>query len=189
MTTQNDENYRFFIESEWKDIHHSRIQEWSALGIIAAVHVGLLQLLKLFNETDIGKDIIYFLIPLCCIIALVFSLLGILMVCRHRRLMWIKLNWIYEAEDKLKLIKSTSNPDGIIPEDYRMKKYSNKYEEDIYEENNSDHVSDNNDNNLWNKLMWPRRLSTSWLIAMLYIIFGIVDFGIFISSIIILISK
>jgi len=185
MTTQNAENYRFFIETEWKDIHHSRIQEWSALGLIAAIHIGLIQLLKLINETDFGKNQLDFLTPIFCIIALVFSILGILMVCRHRRLMWIKLNWIFEAEEKLGLIKDSKNPNGIIPESYRMKKYSsNEYKELINKEKELESESDSNNykKTIWNKLMWPRRLSTSWLMAMIYIIFGIINSMILIFS-------
>jgi len=186
MTKQTAENYRFFIQTEWNDIHHSRIQEWSALGIIAAIHIGLIQLLKLINETDFGKNLIDLLTPICCIIALLFSILGILMVCRHRRLMWIKLNWIFEAEEKLGLIKENENPNGIIPSSYRMKKYSSdKYKEHVNKEKESESVSDSNnyEKSIWNKLMWPRRLSTSWLMAMLYIIFGIIDSVILIFSI------
>jgi hypothetical protein len=186
MTKNNmDENYRFFIENEWKDIHHSRIQEWSALGLIAAIHIGLVQLLKLLNETNSYEIQIDFLIPICCFIALIFSSFGVLMVCRHRRLMWIKLNWIFEAEEKLGLIKNSDNPNGIIPEDYRMKKYSKvDYEMQI----NKEKVS-NSKKTIWNKLMWPRRLSTSWLMVMLYIIFGIIDFGIGIYSIVYIVIK
>lgn len=159
MTIQVAENYRFFIENEWKDIHHSRIQEWSALGLISGIHIGLIQLLKLINETDFFKNLIDFLTPICCIIALVFSVIGILMVCRHRRLMWIKLNWIFEAEEKLGLIKDSENPDGIIPSSYRMKKYSpDIYKEHINKENEleSESVSNNYKKTIWNKLMWPR---------------------------------
>ncbi len=189
MTAQNDENYRLLIESEWKDLHHSRIQEWSALGIIAAAHIGLVQFLKLINETEIGKTIINYLTPLCCIIALTFSVIGILMVCRHRRLMWVKLNWIYEAEDKLGLIKKSTNPSGIIPEVFKMKNDSKKNNDKHNKEKESDNPTDKNNKSKWNNLMWPRRLSTSWLMAMIYLVFGIIDFGILVSSIIMIIIK
>ena len=183
MTKKID--YRLLIETEWKDIHHSRIQEWSALGIIAAIHLGLIQLLKFISDPQISGVLNEIPTLICCFIATLFAVIGVLMVCRHRRLMWIKLNWIYEAEEKLGLIKTEENQDGIIPNDYRMKKYSKKYNKII--ENQKDkqnQISNDNDKTIWNKLMWPRKLSTSWLMAMIYILLGIIDFGFLVFTII-----
>ena len=179
MKTETTEiNYRFLIETEWKDIHHSRIQEWSALGIIAATHIGLIQLLRFVSDLEISGISVKILISIFCLIAILFAFIGILMVCRHRRLMWIKLNWIYEAEEKLGLIKTDDNKNGIIPKGYKMKKYSNKYNKILKNETNSLPQTLENDNKtIWNKLMWPRKYSTSWLMAMIYILLGIIDFG------------
>lgn len=176
MTKKND--YRLLIETEWKDIHHSRIQEWSALGIIAAIHLGLIQLLKFIADFQTSSLLNIILTLIFCIIAILFAVIGVLMVCRHRRLMWIKLNWIYEAEEKLELVKTEENQNGIIPNDYRMKKYSNKYYSMLKNEINKQSQISNDDNKIiWNKLMWPRRLSTSWLMVMIYLLLGIIDFG------------
>jgi hypothetical protein len=166
MANSNEENLRFFIGSEWKDIHHSRIQEWSALGIIAAAHIGLIQILKIIGDIPDTRLLILYLIPFFTLLALLFCLLGIIMVCRHRTLMTIKLNWIYEAEYKLGLIKTKEQPDGIIPEIARMKNHSK-----------------------WNNLTWPRKFSTSWIMAMIYLVFGILDFITFAYSIAILLMK
>jgi hypothetical protein len=32
-----------FLQNEWADLHHSRVQEWTALGVVAGVHLGLAQ--------------------------------------------------------------------------------------------------------------------------------------------------
>jgi hypothetical protein len=158
MATKED--YRLLIEIQWKDIHHSRIQEWSALGIISAAHIGLIQFLKFISEYSVSKNIMSFLIPVTCIIAVIFSVLGVLMVCRHRNLMTVKLKWISQAEEKLGLTRSTANLDGILPEETRINK-KNK----------------NSFMKLWAKLEWPRILSTSWLMSMIYITFGLIDFA------------
>jgi hypothetical protein len=102
--------------------------------------------------------------------------------------MWIKLNWIFEAEEKLRLIKTQDNPNGIIPEDYKMLK-SNHYKEVLEEELKKNIESDLDPNQItkstksvWNKLMWPRFLSTSWLLVALYFLLGVIDLGFLIFS-------
>ena len=153
------ENYKFLIENEWKDIHHSRVQEWSALGVITATHIGLVQIVEQLNAIEKIVNIFPYLLTISCLLGFTFCILGILMTCRHRNLMWIKLNWIFEAEEKLGLIKSNENIDGIIPKDFKMGKNINKKEL------------------VWNKLMWPRFLSTSWLIIFFYMILALIDLG------------
>jgi hypothetical protein len=178
------QDYRLLIETEWKDIHHSRIQEWSALGIITAAQLGLIQLLKFIYDSQITSSLIEIFTPICCIIAILFSIIGILMVCRHRRLMWIKLNWIYESEQKLGLIKTEGNQHGIIPIGYKMKKISRGYNEILEDEKNSVSKIITEDNKtIWNKLMWPRKLSTSWLMIMIYILLGTIDCGFLVFTI------
>jgi hypothetical protein len=187
MEQTMNENYKLLIETEWKDVHHSRIQEWSALGVIAAAHIGLIQLLNFIHSLIKTGNLYPYLVFVCCLIALLFCVIGILMTCRHRRLMWIKLNWIFEAEEKLRLIKTQDNPNGIIPEDYKMLK-SNHYKE-VLEELKKNIESDLDPNQItkstksvWNKLMWPRFLSTSWLLVALYFLLGVIDLGFLIFS-------
>ena len=176
-----EEDYRSLISNEWKDIHHSRIQEWSALGVITASHVGIFQLIKFIRSVKDLESINEILIPICCILALGFSIAGILMTCRHRRLMWIKFKWILACEDQLGLIKDKSNPLGIIPKDKKIKKsleeYKKRAEKEISE---ADDKSKNK--SIWDKLKWPRRFSTSWIIVLLYILIAIIDIGIAIIS-------
>lgn len=181
-----EENYKFLIETEWKDIHHSRLQEWSALGVIAAIHVGLIQTIKLINTIGENEKLLSYFSIAACLIALLFCLIGVLMTCRHRRLMWIKTNWIFEAEDKLGLVKKSNDDKGIIPEDY-MKVKSVKYNEIIKREakkNDKSKFCIFKRASIWNRLMWPRSLSTSWIIIMFYFLLSIIDNGFLIFSLI-----
>ncbi len=103
-----------FIQNEWSDVHHSRIQEWTALGVVAGVHLGLAQAANLLLDKHPsfphGR-----LIVGVAIIGAAFAILGALITFRHRHLMRVKLNWIFQAEEKLDLIKDEANPHGIIP--------------------------------------------------------------------------
>lgn len=143
-TEVESETYRKFIELEWRDIHHSRVQEWSALGVVTGVHLGIVHLLRLIHDLKPPLPIEF--IAVCgCFFCIVFSVLGMLLTCRHQRLMKIKLSWIYQAEKKLHLVKTHDDPKGIIPE-------NKKLDDDIE----------------WNGLMWPRYLSTGWLMIHIY---------------------
>jgi len=118
------ETYREFLSLEWSDIHHSRLQEWSALGVVTGVHLGIVQLLKFIKGLSLSlpfQNVAIF----GCISCIVFSVLGVLLTCRHRRLMRIKLGWIYQAEKELGLVKINSESDGIIPENKELEKKSN----------------------------------------------------------------
>jgi len=42
-----DESLISFVHNEWTDIHHSRVQEWTALGVVAGIHLGLAQAINL----------------------------------------------------------------------------------------------------------------------------------------------
>ncbi len=145
------ESYRLLIEREWADLHHSRVQEWTALGIVAGAHLGLIQLANFAINDKIGvspQNIVFF----ACILGIILSIIGALMTCRHRRLMQIKLNWIYQAELQLGLIKTNENPDGIIPSDAAVQS-----------------------NIKWRGLSLPRLLSTSGLILCFYAMFLFID--------------
>ena len=114
-------SYQSFIQNEWADIHHSRMQEWSALGAVTGVHLALTQIPKVLKEISIPIEplTIWIITPF---FGLLFAVVGILVTCRHRRLMFIKLNWIYQAEEKIGLIKCAENPAGIIPAIAQMPK-------------------------------------------------------------------
>lgn len=147
----SEDSYRALMQNEWADIHHSRIQEWSALGVVTGAHIALTPLLRLLGEAGVPTPTSIMAV-IGCLFALAFTTIGALVTCRHRRLMYIKLNWIYDAETKLRLIKSEDNPVGIIPEAARFA-----------------------GNSTWKGLMWPRPLSTSGLLLLFYLLFVAFD--------------
>ena len=147
------EDYRLLIEREWADLHHSRILEWTVLGVVAGAHLGLIQLAGIAADTSTLVTP-HRLAILSGSIAIIFSILGALMTCRHRQLMTVKLGWIYQAEKHLGLIKTADNPRGIIPEDAEMTAST------------------------WKGLALPRLLSSSGLIFSFYIVLLIIDIGI-----------
>lgn len=156
MTDKSD--YRLLIEREWADIHHSRIQEWTALGVVTGVHLGLMQLVKIVKESSVSISTPK-LIIFACIIGALFSILGALMTCRHRQLMKVKLGWIYKAEKHLKLVKTPGNEnEGIIPEEAEMETPLK-----------------------WKSLALPRLLSTSGIILFFYITLLTIDLFAFIT--------
>jgi len=139
------------MKTEWADLHHSRIQEWSALGVVTGAHIIVAQFHKLFVDTGVTLQPIVISI-VGCLFGLLVTIIGALVTCRHRRLMQIKLNWIYQAELKLGLIKTADNPSGVLPVSVQMPKTRE-----------------------WNDLAWPRFLSVSGLILMFYILFSAFD--------------
>lgn len=148
-----------FVDQQWADLHHSRIQEWTALGVVTGAHIGLLQLA--FLLVRINLDIpLPLVVALGSTIAALFSLFGALMTCRHRRLMQIKIQWIQEAEKQLGLVKTTENPKGIVP--------------DAEAEDLAAAVT-------WKGLAFPRVLSTSWLILCFYTLLLVLDVLAFIA--------
>lgn len=90
-------DYRLLIEREWADVHQSRIQEWSALGVVVAVHLAVTQLSPA-NAARLGGWHFYF--------GIIFAVLGLFITLRHRHLMMTKLGWIFDAESELGLIRS-----------------------------------------------------------------------------------
>jgi len=150
------EDYRLLIEREWADLHHSRIQEWTALGVVAGTHLGLIQLASFAIKENIGLGA-GVIVNMAGIFGAVFSIIGALMTFRHRRLMKKKLGWIYQAELHLNLIKTDQNPGGIIPESAKMKS-----------------------NVEWQGLSMPRCLSTSGFILCFYAMFLFLDISVII---------
>ncbi len=152
------ESYRLLIEREWADLHHSRVQEWTALGVVAGAHLGLIQLASFaINErVQIDPQII---VHIAGVFGTILSIIGALMTCRHRRLMQVKLGWIYQAELNLGLIKTDENSNGIIPSSTEMQ---SKVE--------------------WGGLSLPRLLSTSGLILCFYAMFFYIDIAVIILN-------
>jgi len=144
------ETLRTFIVTEWADLHHSRVQEWTALGIVAGVHVVAIQIVSfLIDKRALAAP--HMLVLLASVIAAGFAAFGILITCRHRHLMKVKLHWIFLAEEKLGLIHDDTHP-GIIPRaDAPTRSYG------------------------WEGVAVPRLLSTSGLIIGFYALLIIVD--------------
>ena len=144
-------DYRFFMERQWADLHHSRIQEWSALGVVTGAHVAIVGFLSYASDADLSLSI-GTLRTGGAVAGVFFAAVGALVTCRHRALMQTKLTWISAGEYKLGLVKDDQNPRGVIPAEDQAKFVSNP-----------------------RGLAWPRRFSTSWLILMFYILCGICD--------------
>ena len=145
------EDYRLLIEREWADLHHSRVQEWTALGVVAGTHLGLIQLVKLAADSSVSVAFPTWTV-LSGLLAATFSVLGALMTCRHRQLMKVKLGWIYQAEQHLGLVKTTEHPKGVIPENALMETQVE-----------------------WRGLALPRLLSSSGIILSFYVALFLVD--------------
>lgn len=145
------ETYRAFIENEWRDVHHSRIQEWSALGVVVGAQFAIFQAVKILREV-VPELSVQTSIVAGGILAGLFACFGGLITLRHRRLMRVKLNWIFQAEEKLGLIKDDNNVLGIIPRQHAPTRPLP-----------------------WKGLSWPRPLSTSGLILAFYLLLFTID--------------
>ena len=99
---KKEEDYRLIIKHEWADIHHSRVQEWTCLGVITGAHFGIIKGLQVIKGLG-DKAAVYFDVfsMVGLIMAMLLCVLGLLMTCRHRTLMIIKLDWIFQAEEHL----------------------------------------------------------------------------------------
>lgn len=140
-----------FVQNEWADLHHSRVQEWTALGVVAGVHLGLAQVVNLALDKHPSLTL-GLLVVAAAAIGAAFGILGILITLRHRHLMRVKLNWIFQAEEKLGLIKDKHNPYGIIP---RKDSPTTPYP--------------------WRGLSAPRPLSTGGLVIGFYALLILID--------------
>jgi hypothetical protein len=124
------------------------------LGVVTGAHLALLQLVIFIRGLSTPVPFR----PLAisgAVLGGLFAILGVLMTLRHRRLMDVKISWIYRAEDALGLVADKDDPDsGIIP-------YSEKFKSTPK----------------WNGLGRPRFLSTGWLILCFYMLLLIIDFA------------
>ncbi len=145
------EDYRMLIECEWADLHHSRSQEWTALGVTTGAHLGILQLIVMSMETTlpIANSII---VIGGAVIGIIFAITGALMTMRHRNVMLVKLSWIFKAEDALGLIEGEDCPKGVIPRRREIPPAP-----------------------AWNALALPRLFSTSFLIIQFYLLLILLD--------------
>lgn len=140
-----------FVANTWADIHHSRVQEWSALAAVSATHLALTQVPKITQEMKLGVDDSKLVLALV-VIGVLFSVAGALVTCRHRTLMQIKLGWIADAEDLLGLTMRDGNRYGVVPPPARMRQAKS-----------------------WRGLSMPRMFSTSWLMLCFYVLYVVSD--------------
>lgn len=114
MDFVSDESYRFICDNSWKDIHHSRNQDWTALGVVFAVHIGIFKMFGyLKDELDKNFQSEYYIIG--GLIGMLICGFGYMISKRHKNLMTKKLSWIKEAEKRIGLLHDNNyNPDGIV---------------------------------------------------------------------------
>jgi hypothetical protein len=163
----SQEDYRKLIETEWADFHHSRLQEWTAFGIVAGIHLGIITIFDVFGAGDpsnIAKTFLLF----GPFIGIIFAVLGGLVTCRHERLKKIKLQWIGRAEYFRGLMRTNEEDEALLGDNKdvpnpRIIPFNQNLWTDIP----------------WEGLMLPRRLSTSWLILCFYGFLILVDIGFF----------
>ncbi len=147
-------DYRLLIEREWADLHHGGVQELSAVGVTVGAHIGILKLAELLHDSvaDLDSRVSLLIGSLAC---LLFTIIGGLVTCRRRAAMRTQLNWIYDAEDRLGLVKKEDSPGGVIPESAKIHSPDERF-----------------------LLAIPRWFSTSGLILTFYVAFGLCDLGV-----------
>jgi hypothetical protein len=118
-SNDKSENYRFIVDSTWKDIHHSRNQDWTSLGVVFGAHIGIFQLINYFTDKISSQSVgIYYVLG--GLVGIILSVIGALIAYRHRDLSKIKIDWIREAEDRIGLLKTEKNPFGVVdPKKYK----------------------------------------------------------------------
>jgi hypothetical protein len=129
------DDYRMVMDHAWRDIHHSKLQEWSSFGVITATHVGIAQLLNLFKSNPGSMSVV---IVIAALIGIVFAVIGTGITHRHRKLVVTKMSWITMAQYKLGLMIDIShqfsdevNDKGVILLDQPMIDNLRLYENEV----------------------------------------------------------
>jgi hypothetical protein len=101
MTSKSEESTRHFIDYTWKDIHHSRLQNWTGITVVTAFHIGILKIIDLLRVNNhlmcINRILLGF--------GAAFCLIGFLITRIHQQQLYKKLDWIINAEKSLKTIR------------------------------------------------------------------------------------
>lgn len=159
--TPNADDYRLLIEKEWADFHHSRTQEWTALGVVSGIHLAIIHLFDTFKMGETGSTPSVILVG-GSLLGIVFAVVGGLVTCRHERLKKIKIQWIARAEHFRGLLRTDSSEKPTLEDgslNPRIILCKIPLDEDIP----------------WDGLSCPRLLSTSWLILCFYGFMVLVD--------------
>ena len=103
---------RLLIKTTWADVHHSRIQEWSALGVVTGSHFGLFSLMRFLHELSQKGGIAFATtLPWVSLLGVAFCVLGALFTFRVRELITLQMGWIRDCEERLGLI---GKPGSVI---------------------------------------------------------------------------
>jgi hypothetical protein len=115
-----------FLEYTWKDIHHSRLQNWTGITIVTTFHIGILKLTEYFLDNKAFNETLK--ITLFTFGSL-FCLIGFLITRVHQKQLYKKLGWIKAAEEKLglNLFKNESpiekkNEDKLLRKSFKFLK-------------------------------------------------------------------
>ena len=154
------------LNSEWQDIRHSRMQEWTALGVVTGSQIAILQIQMFIKEMGISLPTSKMAIA-GSVLGIFFSIIGAIITCHHRKIMNNKIKWIFASEFYLGLVKKTGNvtAENKLPKDYRG----------IIPDNVMESLP------MRQQLALPPLCSTSCLILMFYILFIIFNLILLIS--------
>jgi len=89
---------RHFIDYIYKDIHHSRLQNWTGITVVTAFHVGIFKIVQFLIENDFNA----FNYKLLLILGALSCWIGFFIAQIHQTQMNKKLKSIKEAEKYLK---------------------------------------------------------------------------------------
>jgi hypothetical protein len=99
-----------FLDYTWKDIHHSRLQNWTGITVVSAFHFGIFKSIEyLLNKNLFSQNIKITMF----IFGALFCLLGFLITRKHQSQLYDKLDWIRESEKKLKIDKINYNSNKV----------------------------------------------------------------------------
>ena len=98
----SDESARNFIDYTFRDIHHSRLQNWTGITVVTAFHFGILKISEyLMNNNKYSCEIKFILFSSGAL----FCLIGFMITRVHQRQLYEKLQSIKNAEVTLDTYK------------------------------------------------------------------------------------
>ena len=94
----SQETLKHYIDYTWKDIHHSRLQNWTGITVVTAFHIGIFKVVEFLYENSFlntkSKIVIFSFGALFCAI-------GYLITFLHQKQMYERLGRIKRAEQML----------------------------------------------------------------------------------------
>lgn len=92
-----DESTRHYIEYTWKDIHHSRLQNWTAITVVTAFHIGILKIIEFYMNDQPRIDLFILMLTFGAL----FCLVGFLITRKHQNQLYKGLKSIRMAQIQL----------------------------------------------------------------------------------------